>query len=262
MTLSNKRFLRCSRCGALNAPDAVFCSRCGATLRSRGIRGKSQPITPAGTALGLVLLLLLATVCFSFYKIVSSTLPTAENVDHYAGQSGTTATVIGQIREDSGSTSTNTSGPTSTLPAVLVRPMSVTASSSLKSTATNSYRPTNLVDGDLATAWLEGADGPGIGEWVEFHLAGQVVLSRIEIANGYQKDDDRYWGNGRVKSLAIEYSTGTTQLVDLVDTTDFQTVIPTRQPVEWVKLVLVSTFPGEVWEDTGLSEVRMYTQGR
>jgi len=28
--------------------------------------------------------------------------------------------------------------------------------------------------------------------------------------------------------------------------------------VEWVKLVIVSVYPGEEWEDTALSEVRLY----
>lgn len=257
MTL-DEQFVKCSQCRALNAPDATFCNRCGAALRSRSVWRRSRRITPAGTALGLVLLMLLATVSFSFYKVVTSTLQTTEDVNPYAGRSGTTATIIGQTSGETAGTST--SGPTSTLPAILVRPTSVVASSSLEATSTNSYGPTNLVDSDLATAWQEGADGPGIGEWVEFRFSGHVLLSRIEIANGYQKDDERYLGNGRVKSLAIEYSTGTTQLVDLIDSKDIQTVIPTRQPVEWMKFVIVSTFPGEIWEDTALSEVRIYAQ--
>lgn len=259
MTLGGSRFIRCSQCRALNAPDATFCSRCGAALRSNH-PWRRRRVTAAGTALGLVLLLLLATVSFSFYKIVTSSLHTTADVNPYAGQSGTTATIIGMTSQPTSGQTTNPSNPTSTLPALLVRPASVFASSSLKATSTNSYGPTNLVDGDLATAWEEGAQGPGIGEWVEFRFSGQLTLSRIEIANGYQKDEQRYRGNGRVKRLAIEYSTGTTQLVDLMDSKDIQTIIPTRQPVEWMRLVIVATFPGEIWEDTALSEVRIYTR--
>jgi len=58
----------------------------------------------------------------------------------------------------------------------------------------------------------------------------------------------------------LEYSTGTVQLIDLLDVQDFQTIIPTRQPVEWVRLTIVSVYPGEVWEDTALSEVRFYAR--
>jgi hypothetical protein len=142
----------------------------------------------------------------------------------------------------------------------VVRPASITASSVLKATASNNYRPTNLLDGDLATAWNEGAEGPGIGEWVKLEFSRQITLTRIEIANGYQKDKDRFVGNPRVKSLEVQYSTGTTQLVNLLDTEEYQTITPTRQPVEWVKLTIVSVYPGKEWEDAALSEVRVYAR--
>jgi hypothetical protein len=56
----------------------------------------------------------------------------------------------------------------------------------------------------------------------------------------------------------VEYSNGITQLVDLLDTEDLQTVTTTRQAVEWVKLTIVSVYPDYEWEDAALSEVRIY----
>ena len=98
-----------------------------------------------------------------------------------------------------------------------IRPTSALASSTAEATSTNSYRVTNLLDGDLATAWNEGAEGPGLGEWIQFEFSQSTRLARIEIANGYQKDAERFEGNPRVQSLKVEYSNGTTQLVDLLD---------------------------------------------
>lgn len=34
----------------------------------------------------------------------------------------------------------------------------------------NKYTEEMLCDGNFNTAWCEGAEGDGIGEWIEFHL--------------------------------------------------------------------------------------------
>lgn len=256
--MSPLEFARCTECRALNEPRALFCSRCGASLYGRSVgRHRRRRVTLAGVAMSLAILLALAATVFAFYSIVQWALATEEDVDPYAGQSGTTATVGTMTTQRPGGGSANT---TSTLVGTLIRPSAVSASSSLKATSTNNYRPTNLLDGDLATAWNEGAEGPGLGEWVRFEFSRQIVLSRIEIANGYQKDDDRFRGNPRVRSLEVAYSNGTTQLITLVDTEEFQSITPTRQPVEWVKLTIVSVYPGDEWDDTALSEVRIYAR--
>jgi hypothetical protein len=206
--------------------------------------------------MGVALLLILAVVIFVLYVVVQHALEPAEDVGSYEGQSGTTATIgtVTTERTDDGTATASTAG------AILVRPTSVSSSSALKAISTANYRATNLVDGDTTTAWNEGAEGPGLGEWVKFEFSEQLVLERIEIANGYQKDEERFLGNPRVKSLELEYSNGTVQLVDLLDTEELQTITPTRQDVEWVKFTIVSVYEGDVWEDTALSEVRIYAQ--
>jgi hypothetical protein len=250
--------VRCSECRALNEPRAIFCSRCGASLYGSPYqRRRHQRVTPASVAMGIALLLVLAGTVFTLYTIIHRGLATEETDDPWAGRPGTTATLPSETSNNPGIKGDNT---TSTIAGVVVRPASITASSVLKATASNNYRPTNLLDGDLATAWNEGAEGPGIGEWVKLEFSRQITLTRIEIANGYQKDKDRFVGNPRVKSLEVQYSTGTTQLVNLLDTEEYQTITPTRQPVEWVKLTIVSVYPGKEWEDAALSEVRVYAR--
>lgn len=209
--------------------------------------------------MSLALLLVLAATVFALYSVVVRALEPEQESDPFAGQEATEATV-GPVTTEAPTGSTSTARTTTTLAGTIIRPTAVTSSSALKATSTNNYKATNLLDGDLATAWEEGAEGPGIGEWVMFEFSRQVTLTRIEIANGYQKDDDRYFGNPRVRSLGVEYSTGTVQLIDLLDTRDYQAIIPTRQPVEWVKLTIVSVYPGDIWDDTALSEVRIYSR--
>jgi hypothetical protein len=257
--MSTTDFVRCSECRAMNEPRALFCSRCGSSLYGRspgGTRLKSRRVTAAGAAMGVALLLILAVVVFVLYVVVQQALEPADDIRSYEGQSGTTATV-GTVTTEKASGDATTG---STNGSILVRPTSVSSSSALKATSTGNYRATNLVDGDTTTAWNEGAEGPGLGEWVKFEFSQQLVLERIEIANGYQKDKDRFLGNPRVQSLEVEYSNGTIQLVDLLDTEEPQTITPTRQAVEWVKFTIVSVYEGDVWEDTALSEVRIYAQ--
>jgi hypothetical protein len=212
-------------------------------------------VTAAGAAMGFALLLVLLATVFTLGVVVYRTVKPAENVDPFAGMHGTTASTSTTSSEGSSGAGESTS---STVPVVLLRPTGTAASSILKATTTDNYRATNLLDGDLTTAWNEGAKGPGLGEWVRFEFLEPVVIVRLEIANGYQKDDDRFLGNPRVKSLKIEYSNGATQLVELLDVKDFQSVDAVQRPAEWIKLTIVSVYPDYEWEDAALSEVRIY----
>jgi hypothetical protein len=208
--------------------------------------------------MAFALLLVLAATVFTLVAVLDRALAPAEVPDTSSGLAGTTATLGGDVTSSTtagGSSSTDTTSAESTSQ---IRPATATASSTLKATSTNNYGATNLLDGDVTTAWSEGANGSGIGESVTFTFSSPTVLTRIEIANGYQKDQQRFEGNPRVQTLRLEYSNGTTQLVDLLDSMEFQSIVPTRQPVEWVKMVIVSVYAGTVWDDTSLSEVRFY----
>ena len=103
-------------------------------------------------------------------------------------------------------------------------PCYYSSSSELKSGDTNKslgkYGVHNLFDGDSATAWVEGADGPGIGEWVLFSV-GQELPAVIMIRNGYQKSANLFKRNARIKNASISLYAGlhikgqTTEAVDL-----------------------------------------------
>jgi len=260
-TMAFRDFQRCSECRALNEPRALFCSRCGASLYGPvhgGVMRKRRRATAAGAAFGFAMLLLLAAAIFLLAIVVNRALTTTEPVDVFTGQVGTSATITTAPPATSANGGGNPNPPAGGDAAAQIRPTACSASSTLKSTSTNSYGATNLLDGDLTTAWNEGAEGNGLDEWVQFDFSQEIVLARIEIANGYQKDDDRYFGNPRVKSLKVEYSNGTTQLVDLLDDKKIQTITPTRQPITSVRLVILSVYDGAEWDDTALSEVRFY----
>lgn len=74
----------------------------------------------------------------------------------------------------------------------------------MTSSQLNGYPPINAVDDNVNTAWVEGAEGDGIGEWLEFEAAGIHEVSGIKLINGYAKSEDLYYANNRIKKLRIE----------------------------------------------------------
>ena len=62
----------------------------------------------------------------------------------------------------------------------------VTASSHLKSQGKFNYLPKNAHDFDHESAWVEGAQGQGIGEWIEYEFAGACPrVTGVKILAGY-----------------------------------------------------------------------------
>ena len=214
--------------------------------------------------MGAALLLGLVIVVAVFYAIIARSLGTGENVAPYTAQQGIPATISTAPPEttaatDAGGAPVETAPNTvTTIAAILVRPKATVSSSALQGTAIASFQATNLLDSDLSTPWQEGAKGTGQGEWVRFDLSEPMELSSLQILNGYQKDDQRYLGTPRVRLIKVEYSSGATQLVELADVKDPQIIESTTEAVEWVKVIIVSVYPGGQWEDAAISEVRIY----
>jgi hypothetical protein len=255
--MAAKEQIRCPQCGVPNSPGALFCSRCGASLNRPGYTGRRRGrISLAGVTMALALLIALSVSVFVLYTIVSRTLASSPDtsVTAYNGAPGTTATL-----------NTPSTAPASTSTtkgiargAILVRPHAATASSSLASTSLTDFRPTNLLDGDPATAWVEGGKGTGAGQWVKLEFDNPLTLARIEIANGYQKDDTHFSSYVRVKSLEVDYSDGTRQVVELLDAQGLQVIEPAVGETAWIKLVVLSVYPAYKWPQAALSDVRVY----
>jgi len=82
--------------------------------------------------------------------------------------------------------------------------LSARASSTLK----GNYDVSNLLDGRADTAWCEGVDGDGVGEWVELSVANapQVPYCQLQglvIVPGYARNQVIYEANGRVEALEV-----------------------------------------------------------
>jgi hypothetical protein len=79
----------------------------------------------------------------------------------------------------------------------------VRASSSLKE-GERVYGPQLAFDGDMSTAWCEGADGLGVGEWIEIPLVS-AEFSHVQIWPGYLKSDAHLENNGSPKRYRVSH---------------------------------------------------------
>jgi hypothetical protein len=255
--MAGKYQVRCPQCGVPNDPGALFCNRCGASLNRPGYTGKHRRFSLAGSALALAALIALSVTAFVLYTIISRTLSTSEDTTTtiYSGSPGTMATLN---TSTTAPFNTSTTNPGVVRGSILVRPSAATASSSLDPTNTTNYGPTNVLDGDPLTAWIEGGKGTGAGEWVKLEFAQPISLTRIEIASGYQKDDQFFADYVRVKSLEVDYSDGSRDVIQLQDEAGIQVINPSVSQTQWIKFVILSVYPDYKLPQAAISDIRVY----
>lgn len=134
------------------------------------------------------------------------------------------------------------------------------------------YLATNICDGDLKTAWVEGADGNGEGQSITLYLDGVHNISRLKIYNGYLKNKRRYSINGKVTKAVIDYGNGYQQHVDVhtifvpEEETDFEPyeiietiVIPDQEvSTDTITFTIEEADSGSKYQDTAVSEIIVY----
>ena len=154
------------------------------------------------------------------------------------------------------------------------RIVSITASSQLP----GNYSIDNLRDMDFTTAWVEGIEGNGEGEWLEITFQEGTRLRGILMLNGYRKSGDVFQANGRVKKIKVEYvmKYGENDPLTLEELTHKMDDEPYRQllkenfgpdaqvilgfgesapSVQRVRITILETYPGAKYEDTCISEL-------
>ena len=117
----------------------------------------------------------------------------------------------------------------------------------------NSYGPDQIYGLDDG-AWCEGVPGPGIGQSVTVYQDPQMVIGSMMFANGYGKTPQTYRANGRVNQARIETSGGLVRIVTLKDTAQLVDIKLPPSRVSWVRLTIVSVYPGERHSDTCISK--------
>jgi F5/8 type C domain len=135
-------------------------------------------------------------------------------------------------------------------------PLQITASSSSMRLAVqaNTYYASNTIDGKRSTAWIEGVDGAGIGEWVRYDFDRPITLHRILFQPGYFKSPAIWTQNNRLATVSAQFSDGSTRTLNFDNRMDSQKVDVGAVKTKWVRLVIESVYPGSD-PDTAISEV-------
>jgi hypothetical protein len=135
------------------------------------------------------------------------------------------------------------------------------ASSVLPAAQGNIYGPRNLTDGNDKTAWVEGSDGQGLGEFVVLEFDSARAVRGLAIRNGYDKSPDIFTKNSRVKDIELRFSSGDSIEATLKDEPGTQ-YVTLSQPIraKWIELVIRSVYPGSKYSDTAINELSVDAQ--
>jgi len=139
------------------------------------------------------------------------------------------------------------------------------ASSSLRRRGALRYDARQAHDGDLSTAWVEGRDGDGRGEFLEIvidaaeHKGDPLKLTALRIYNGYRKNRATWRENSRVKRMNLYVDEKAYAVVNLKDSYNYQTValdpIQLKAGKTKLRFEIVTVFEGSKYSDTAITEI-------
>ncbi len=138
----------------------------------------------------------------------------------------------------------------------------IAASSSLKSQSRNTYEAKSANDLSYKTAWVEGKEEAGIGEYLEYSFEPKSPrITSIIIANGYMKSDIAWKNNNRVKSFKFYLNGKFHGILNLTDTkTDQRFELGTFGHNEdgsdlVLRFEINEVYQGDKYNDTAITEI-------
>jgi hypothetical protein len=134
--------------------------------------------------------------------------------------------------------------------------ITASASSTRSPVSGITYQPDNVLDHSLATAWIEGASGPGVGEWIRCEFTREVKLNRIIITPGYFKTPEIWEQNNRLAAVTFYFSDGSSRRFTFPDRMVEQRLEVGGVKTRWVRMVIDDYYLGTVdAEDTAISTI-------
>lgn len=124
------------------------------------------------------------------------------------------------------------------------------------------YKVENVTDDNPSTAWIEGVSDDGIGQFIQFSSNNTFRVDKIDIINGFSKNQKTYMKNNRVKKVIIEFSDKSQQVYELEDNNmEYQTIDIGGINTNSVKVIIQEVYTnGRVYKDTCISEISVYGQ--
>lgn len=124
------------------------------------------------------------------------------------------------------------------------------------------YKVENVIDDNPSTAWIEGVSDDGIGQFIQFSSNNTFRVDKIDIINGFSKNQKTYMKNNRVKKVIIEFSDKSQQVYELEDNNmEYQTIDIGGINTNSVKVIIQEVYTnGRVYKDTCISKISVYGQ--
>lgn len=124
------------------------------------------------------------------------------------------------------------------------------------------YKVENVIDNNPSTAWIEGVSDDGIGQFIQFSSNNTFRVDKIDIMNGFSKNQKTYMKNNRVKKVIIEFSDKSQQVYELEDNNmEYQTIDIGGVNTNSVKVIIQEVYTnGRLYKDTCISEISVYGQ--
>ncbi len=136
----------------------------------------------------------------------------------------------------------------------------IRASSTLPNQGNRNYNPANIWDYDPMTAWVEGAEGYGKGEYFEFRSRGAN-----KIYNGYQHSIKGFLDNSRVKQFKVYKDGKPLCVLELKDEMGGQYFKLPGAEVDdgstqfTYRFEILEVYEGNKWPDVAISELEYST---
>lgn len=151
----------------------------------------------------------------------------------------------------------------------VIQTYGVNASSTLRPVET--YNADKAKDWERGTAWVEGKEGDGVGEYLVLKLKKPAPITQIGLIPGYAKSRDAYFNNNRVAQMTAvingDYKV-TSTIPDEFTSYNLQhpkayhfiDISGYGKPVNTIKLIIDKVHPGAKFQDTCISEIILRQQ--
>lgn len=134
----------------------------------------------------------------------------------------------------------------------------VYASSVLEDGTGVDYSPYNLIDRKSNTIWAEGAEGPGIEQFIRIDFNKDKLVKKLYIINGSAKSERLYYDNNRVRVLRLDFGDGEIKDFELQDGVMGEQEIDLGKGIKtpYVGMTIYDVYYGNKYDDTCISEIR------
>ena len=140
----------------------------------------------------------------------------------------------------------------------LIQNLTATASSYLSEDVAN-HTASNVLDGNLKTAWVENAAGVGVGEWIQLVTkdVSEIVVSEITFNLGFQATSQLLAENGWPTKILLEGAGGFATEITF-DAYDSTVVLDAPVQTSWLRFTILEAEAGTKFLDTCICEIKVY----